>query len=64
MKLISSPKKIMTRGVYRLLSGEAATDEYLVGFGKNRKKPRKKKPKACEKCQEWDCYGCKYYHKK
>lgn len=62
MKLISSPKKIMTRGMYRLLGGEVATDEYLVGFGKNRKKPRKKKP--CENCQEWDCYGCKYYHKK
>lgn len=63
MKLISSPKKIMTRGMYRLLGGEVATDEYLVGFGKNRKKPRKKK-KPCEECQEWDCYGCKYYYKK
>ena len=61
MKLISSPKKIMTRGMYRLLGGEVATDEYLVGFGKNRKKSKKKK--SCENCQEWDCYGCKYRKK-
>ena len=61
MKLISSPKKIMTRGMYRLLGGKVATDEYLVGFGKNRKKSKKKK--HCENCQEWDCYGCKYRKK-
>ena len=43
MKLLSPPKKILKRGMYKLLSGEVATDEYLVGYGKDRKKKRKGK---------------------
>lgn len=45
MKLLSPPKKILKRGMYKLLSGEVATDEYLVGYGKNRKKKKGKKKK-------------------
>ena len=43
MRLLSPPKKILKRGMYKLLSGEVAIDEYLVGYGKDRKKKRKGK---------------------
>lgn len=43
MRLLSPPKKILKRGMYKLLSGEVATDKYLVGYGKDRKKKRKGK---------------------
>lgn len=43
MRLLSPPKKILKRGMYKLLSGEVATDEYLVRYGKDRKKKRKGK---------------------
>lgn len=40
MRLLSPPKKILKRGMYKLLSGEVATDEYLVGYGKDRKRKK------------------------